>query len=303
MSSPTAGRQSAVGRLAGRLLSWLDGLQIWLVVAVFLLLGVSYIPPARKVLERYVTLDADFYAWVVAGMFVVTLAILRQLESVVAQILSKLSDESHPSALVENVSEVLRDLERAMKRVQSPEHRSFTVIGLTMLFAGPVLQRWLRAEDTAILRGWKIRVYMLSPEFLRGDNYFDPSWAQTADTYANQIRALITEAAEIGVDLTLICYPLRPVLHGFLLGNGELYVSFCWWDVRQGVVSLPQQFYDHFGPEDLSERAQKYRALFKNSMQQFDRVGEQLLPLAGGKPIRDSPVQEPAARPDSEESS
>jgi hypothetical protein len=81
VSDPPPGRQSAIGRLAGRLLFWLDRLQIWLVVAVFVLLGVSLIDPVRKVLERYVTLDADFSAWVVAGMFVVTLAILRQLET------------------------------------------------------------------------------------------------------------------------------------------------------------------------------------------------------------------------------
>jgi hypothetical protein len=292
-----------MGRLAGRLLSWLDRLQIWLVVAVFVLLGVSLIDPVRKVLERYVTLDADFYAWVVAGMFVVTLAILRQLETVVTQILSKVSVEPQAPALVANVSDVLRDIELAMRRVQSPEHRNLTVIGLTMLYAGPVLQRWLRTEDTAVLRGWRIRVYMLSAEFLRRDDYFDPSWAQTADTYASQIRALITDAADNGVDLSLVSYPLRPALHGFLLGNGDLFISFCWWDVKQGVVSQPQHFYDHFGPEDLSERAQQYRALFRNSIQHFERVGEQLLPLAGTDPSRSSPVREPAVRPDGVENS
>ena len=271
--SPQA-RRSLVGRLAQTLVVWFERLQIWLVVAVFLLLGMSLIDPVRKVVERWVPLDTDFYAWVVAGMFVVTLAILRQLETVAVQILGKVNAEPAAPPIVRNVSDVLTKLEQVIKHTETPEHRTLSIIGLTMLFAWPVLDRWLEAEDRSMLRGWKVRLYIISPEFVRATPSLNHAWEDQARFHAEQIEARIPEAADLGVELSLVRYPVVPAIHGFVVGSGELFISFTWWDTKKGVLDGPRQFYDHFGPEDLSERARQFRALFANHLRHLDSVGE-----------------------------
>ena len=122
---------------------------------------------------------------------------------------------------------------------------------------------------------------------MRASPVLDSSWAGQAQNYADLIAARIPEAAALGVDLSLVSYPVVPALHGFVVGSGELFLSFCWWDSKKGVLAGPRQFYDHFGPEDQSDRAQQFRALFGNWLRQLDAAGDPVPPPSDGPAAAD----------------
>jgi hypothetical protein len=256
-------------RFARTLVTLFDRIQSWLVIGAFCLLTLVLIDPVRRAVARYVPLDTDFYVWLVAGMFTVTFAVLRQLESETSQLAGRL--DANSSQLIENVNIVLDKLKESVCRPRVPEHeRSLTVLGLTMYFTWPILERWIEHGD---LRGWKLRLFILSPDYLRGNSSFKPGWAGLSENFANQISQQVESLRGQGVTLDLRRYPVLPGLHGYQLGNGELFISFGRWDPADGKAANPNYFYEHFSAGDVSERAQQYRMLFDNWVQHLEAIG------------------------------
>lgn len=57
-----------------------------------------------------------------------------------------------------------------------------------------------------------------------------------------------------------------PAMHGFRLGTGEVFISFSQWTGEPGARHLDyaRQFYERFRANDRSDRAEEYRSLFDN---------------------------------------
>jgi hypothetical protein len=199
--------------------------------------------------------------------------------------------EPPQSALIQDGNtKVYPQLLDELQRV--PENaRTLDVFGLHLTTAWPQLQGWLAQPETG--HGWRIRMVCLSPELeRRGLPWIRDEWYGFARAALQQIRGyLVKHDASLksrNIRLTLDTYDCVPALHGFLLGNGSLFISCLRWETETDTLDEPHFFYERFDSLDRSDRADAYRALFANWFEHAIRTSRQTRSEAAIPPGGDS---------------
>ena len=256
------GRRRAKDRESGTLSTRVR--RIWEVVtttlalltAVYLVLNT--IEPTRMVLERYVLkLNVEALTAIVAIMLEVAIVAVYQLGRQVRTMRAELGPRKD-TQIVDDVGGVVDAVKRLSQTGRRSE-RTLEVLGLTLNTTWPQLAPWVTGHDAPA--HWRITLYSLDPAFVEGTSDY---WSSEAARSQERIRALAAEEADDlahrRIKLELHTYACLPVVHGFRLGNGDLFLAYLQWTEAGSV--RPFEFYEHIPREDISPRANRYRDLF-----------------------------------------
>ncbi|RZQ60264.1 hypothetical protein [Amycolatopsis suaedae] len=246
-----------------------------LITAIYLVL--STIEPTRLILERYVLkLNVEVLTAIVAIMLEVAIIAVYQLGRQVRKLRTELAPRVH-GQVVYDVSTVVEAVRRLGADGRRGE-RTLEVLGLTLNTTWPQLAAWLTGHESP--SRWRITLYCLDPEFAETCDELPGHWSTEAARSAHRVRALLEEEAgdleqrRITVDLRT--YDFVPVVHGFRLGNGEIFLAYLQWS-ESGRVR-PFEFYERIAPEDTSERANRYRDLFDSWLARAEHRSAEAVP-------------------------
>jgi len=168
-----------------------------------------------------------------------------------------------------DVYPVLLDRIRSIRR---DEDKRLDVIGITLYTAWPTVRFWLPRPE---MSGWTIRLAAAAhtgeaPNHASGlipDGWFAESHANLSSIQAQQggngrARAIRLEAYG---------YDFMPVVHGFRLGNGDLFYSVLLWQ-DDGKIGREGYSYEFISCEDHSPSAQALRGTFDSWFVQCSRT-------------------------------
>lgn len=262
-----------------RLQKILQMAQLGFLLFAILLLILWAITPTRSWLESFQIFDYNSMLAVVAIALILTISLLSQLHKSFTTLSTRIEQFTKASSakLIPNgILDVYPNLFKALDSIKNKEQKTLKVLGLTLYTAWPKIEAWLKLDKT---RDWDITLFCLSPEFAGSSpNQIPQKWVQESKTYSEEISNYIKERAEDlnkkSINLKLILYSHFPAVHGFLLGNDALFISFSHWDCQNNCLEEPRHFYEFFEPSDKSQRAELYRALFKNWICKAERGGE-----------------------------
>lgn len=182
----------------------------------------------------------------------------------VTQALADLS-RSRSGVIANGVTDVYPEL-LAELRALPVRARQVDVLGLTLFTAWNQLQGFLPQPET---RGWTVRLLCICPGFVERELPGIPrEWAGESRRQAETIRRFLEKQAaslaERDVKVSLECYAAFPALHGFILGNGTLFMSVTQWEAEQDELAMPYHPYEKIDATDHSRRAHVYREIFRN---------------------------------------
>ena len=247
------------------------------VVLAPLLLVAWAIAPTRAWLQHHAYFDDTTILALLGLVISLTLVhfnhLLKRTEDV-RQALTDMS-KSQSGVIANGVSEVYPELMQELQ--ESPTgKRTVDILGLTLFTAWNQLQGFL--QNPAV-NGWRVRLLCLSPEFLHSANRGVPDdWHDEAKLQIRNICAYINEnrrsLAARGICIRLETYNAFPAMHGFMLGNGTLFISLTHWEEGQDQLAKPYHPYEKVAASDLSRRAEVYRQLFKNWMDHASSTGD-----------------------------
>ncbi|WP_113697558.1 hypothetical protein [Amycolatopsis albispora] len=230
-----------------------------LLTAVYLVLNT--IEPTRMVLERYVLkLNVEALTAIVAIMLEVAIVAVYQLGRQVRAMRAELGPRQD-TRIVNDVGAVVDAVKRLSAEGRRSE-RTLDVLGLTLNTTWPQLAAWLTGHDAP--SHWRITLYSLDPAYLERSDELPGYWSSEAARSQERIRERAEEEAEDlahrRIKLELRTYACLPAVHGFRLGNGDLFLAYLQWTEAGSI--RPFEFYEHIPREDQSARANRYRDLF-----------------------------------------
>lgn len=191
------------------------------------------------------------------GQAVITLVVVSVFFEV--RKLNERTPEPEPRHFADpmDVYPVLLDRVRATTR---QEERVLDVLGLTLFTAWPSIRFWVNRSD---LNGWSMRFTALAINNNRSSANVSSSWFRDARTNLNSILdyANSNSAKANKISVQPFAYDFMPSLHGYRLGNGDLFYSIVRWQA-DGKLSLDGFSYEFVPSEDHSQSAQAIREVF-----------------------------------------
>ena len=266
---------SIVGRWAERAVTFCKAL--FLAIASLLLVA-SAIAPVRKRLQALGVFDDEVMNEAIGIAFILTVALMELIYRQMKQMKRMLAAGRAPLA---NGSEVLKGgvgnvyphLLDTVRKANSRGEHSLEVLGLTLYTAWPQVEAWVAANE---LNGWTIVLHSLAPNFVQSNSELPATWAPQSQGMIESIRAFVdARKDELGrrkIALSVNAYAGFPAVHGFRVGR-EILISFSQWNSQTATPKLdtPTYFYERFGPDDQSHRAEAYRSLFANWISHAER--------------------------------
>lgn len=238
-----------------------------IILAAIFLIGWT-IGPIKKWLEKNEIFDQSTIFDIVAITITLLISIISEVKSNIRELsqkLDKFNKESNSKIIENGVLHVYPSLNAILGAIEHKKEKTLDVIGITMYSAWPHIQAWISSARPG---DWKIRLFILNSSFIKDHDKIMPSkWIKEAESAKDQIEYFISEKAalleSISTTIELIQYNNLPVIHGFKIGDGSLYVSFAHWSERN-LLDDPHYFYEYFHSEDKTSRAKAYRDLFRN---------------------------------------
>jgi hypothetical protein len=246
---------SAVHRAADRVEQFVAGGQVWVALACGAILILLQVPGVEEVLER-IGLENSTRLRTAFGVVLLG-SILLELRQVKRNVMPTASGHEHYSdrkamytALIEKAAEVTES-----------EHRQIDVLGLTLFSAWPELENFLERPG---VNGWTVRLATLSRSAPPRELWIPDGWPRESETTVRQVMDFeASQGIEHSHSIEVVEYELPPVVHGFRLGNGDIFLSTLKW--REGGRLGKHRFpYDYFPAYDRSPTAVDARALFKS---------------------------------------
>jgi hypothetical protein len=156
-----------------------------------------------------------------------------------------------------DVYPVLLDRVRATTRTAD---KTLDVLGLTLFTAWPSIRFWINRSD---LNGWTMRFTAMAINNTRVSAHVPADWHRDARANLDSIRqyAKSSAASASSISVTPFAYDFMPSLHGYRLGNGDLFYSIVRWQA-DGKLSLDGFSYEFVPNEDHSQSAQAIREVF-----------------------------------------
>jgi hypothetical protein len=152
------------------------------------------------------------------------------------------------------------------RAISDPAQRSLDVLGLTLYSAWPVLSFLLQRPD---VNGWTVRLATLSKDANALSLRIPGDWPQESATTVRQVKAFeASQGAIHNHEITVYEYEFSPAVHGFRLGNGDIFISTLLWE-DDNCLGKTGFAYDYVPWHDTSSWAASNRELFNNW---FDRT-------------------------------
>ena len=121
----------------------------------------------------------------------------------------------------------------------------------------------------------KLNLYHLDVDFIKNHSCLKDSWRHEARQYPEEIRAFIKDnqekLIENDVEINIFPYFHIPGVHGFRIGNGNLYISFSLWSNGQ-IKGADSCTFERIVGSDTSKRAEYMRELYANWIESAEQV-------------------------------
>ncbi len=150
-------------------------------------------------------------------------------------------------------------LER-IRRVSRSDEKVLDVIGMTLYTAWPSIQFWLNRSD---LSGWTVRFSAVADSRTRSSLHIPDAWFHEAQTNLDNISRYANRpnVRAQHINLQAFGYDFMPSLHGYRLGNGDLFYSILLWQ-EDGRISMDDYSYEFVPSEDKTPSAEAIRRVF-----------------------------------------
>lgn len=265
MAERAKGKKTAVARFALlRVSAFWRASQAGIIIAGALLLIAVRVPGVSEVLAHVGIDQTTFSLDVVLPLLLVAL-FLRLQE------LSRDIERSVPNREVLNgAMEVYPVLEQRIRATKRPANKTLNVIGMNLYTAWPSLNLQI---TTGLLDGWHISFAGFIDSEGHQDDWCNPEWSREA---YKQLRSVVRtsqreEVISRSIRLSAFFYRHQPAVHGFQLGNGDLFLSILRW--REGTfMSVRSYTYDYLPREDQSSAANAMRELFDSWWEASSRL-------------------------------
>ncbi|HEY2717680.1 MAG TPA: hypothetical protein VGI73_15815 [Solirubrobacterales bacterium] len=258
-------------RAAGALERFVESGQVWVAVAAGTLLVLLQVPGVEDVLTK-LGLENNTQLRTAIGV-VILVSILWELRQLKQRVTPAITGRQH----YDDPKEMYNALIERAAAIKDPEQRRIDVLGLTLFSAWPELEFFL---ERPTVHNWTVRLATLSAAATAPRPWVPESWPNEAANIVTQIKGFrAAQGADQGHSVEIFEYGFMPVVHGFRLGNGDVFVSILRWrDRRLGKHRFP---YDYVPANDISPEAETTRALFENWFTRaMQSAGEAPAPIA-----------------------
>jgi uncharacterized membrane protein len=246
-------------RAVDRVERFIEDGQIWVAIAAASLLLLLQIPGIDSVLVKS-GLENSVQLRTAIGVVLLT-SILLELRQLNRRVTPAITGSQHYSDPKEMYNALI---ERAAE-IREPGQQQIEVLGLTLFSAWPELEFFLERPEVG---EWTVKLATLSKAAAASRRWVPETWPQESATTVSQIQEF---QARRGTDhnhtVDVFEYDFTPVVHGFRLGNGDVFLSTLRW--RNGRLGKHRFPYDYVPAHDITPRAEAARALFRNW---FDRA-------------------------------
>jgi hypothetical protein len=160
-------------------------------------------------------------------------------------------------------------LER-IRSITRQDEKTLDVLGMTLYTAWPSIRFWLnRAEFT----DWTVRMTAVLHGERRLSMHVPGSWFRDSRANLNDILQSADSPTIVAkrIKLQPYGYDFMPVLHGYRLGNGDLFYSLLKWSA-DGKLSLDGYSYEFVPSEDRSPSAEAIREVFESWFQRASKT-------------------------------
>lgn len=253
MGDDVAGSTGAMHRMVDRVERLIDNGQAWVALAAAAVLLLLQIPGVEGVVVK-VGLENSTQLRTAVGVIVLASILLemRQLNRRVTPVITGRQHYSDPKEMYNALTEKAAE-------IAVPDQRQIEVLGLTLFSAWPELEFFLERPE---VYGWTVRLATVS-KVGAPQPWVPKTWPQESATTITQVEEF---RAGGGKDrnhtIEVFEYHFTPVVHGFRLGNGDIFLSTLRW--RDGQLGKHRFPYDYVPATDVSPEADAARALFEN---------------------------------------
>lgn len=169
------------------------------------------------------------------------------------------------------------------------EEKVLDVLGMTLFTAWPSIRFWLNRTD---LNGWTVRLTALTDREAELAAHVPSFWFRDSKANLTSIAhyAASPAAQSKNINLQSFCYDFMPSLHGYRLGNGDLFYSILHWDA-DGKLRLDDFSYDFVPHEDHSPSSNAIRETFESWFHRATRTAWSSEALQG---VKQSGQQKPS---------
>lgn len=139
--------------------------------------------------------------------------------------------------------------------------RTLRVLGMTLYTAWPSLRFWVYQDE---LNGWGIELCAYAND--RQVTGVPENWSNDSNHQIADIRYVAAQGDihRRHIQLQGFTYNFTPAVHGFALGNGDLFISTLLWDKSSGELTLNRFQYLFYAASEQTEAAQAARRLFES---------------------------------------
>lgn len=253
--------QKGVERVERFLEEW----QIWIALVAGVGLFLMQVPGIQDGLSK---IGIESSQRVRTGVSVILLtSILLELWYVKRRLTPSPSGRVHFS----DPDEMYTALSEKAKAIQDAQQRKIDVVGMTLYSAWPVLSFLLARPD---MHNWTVRLATIAPDAVAPLAWVPDDWTSESKANIKQIQTFAErQGAEHGHRLEVIEYDFVPGVHGFRLGNGDVFVSVLLWQ-EDGRLGKPGFTYEYVPWDDPSSAAASARNLFDNWFERAVRCAE-----------------------------
>ncbi len=240
-----------------------DKIQVALVISAILYLVIAGFPGIAPILVK-----------LIAIVLVANLLMIRRLHAAISAIQQDLQ-ASAADGILPDIVAAFPALVDSLNKVQDPTQKSLDVLGLTLQSTWPVLAPWIGRPATC---DWSVNFLIVDPESaLTLEPWLDHTCFSQAEmncsaivTYAIENESSLNKKR---VSIQLYTYKNIPVVQGFRIGNGELFISIGHW-TASGRLAHAQRNYYHFLATDQTQQACAARALYDNWLRRAIQGGK-----------------------------
>jgi hypothetical protein len=248
-------RSGALYRAADWLETFLEVQHVWVALAAALLLALLQLPGVEALSEK-AGLDRNPELATGVGAIVLASILLemRQLRRRVTPVASGRKQYPEPGVMYKALTE-------KAQAITEREHREIEVLGLTLYSAWNQLSIFLELPEVS---GWTVRLAALSEDDTFQQPWVPDGWPEESATTLKRVREFSDkQGEEHDHTIEVFEYEFAPAVHGFRLGNGDVFVSTLLW-LPEGRLGSHPFSYDYIPVSDLSPGANAARKLFEN---------------------------------------
>lgn len=162
-------------------------------------------------------------------------------------------------------------VERALS-IEDLGQRTLDVLGITLYTAWTSLKFWVMRPETT---DWTVRMAAVMDRTSAMSPWIPGLWQKEAEIHLEDIfeTAQLRDVTARRIQLRPYAYDFVPGVHGYRLGNGDLFISFLRWQA-DGRLGKHGYTYEYISGEEQSASATSFRELFDSWFERAMTVGQ-----------------------------